>query len=244
MASARAISSADAGDSSSRRDARAAVGTSETTSMTTRVIRGTLSAACVCCGTVGGAVVGAIAGAASSRGVVRGAVCGAYAGALTLLETMDLEGDYEGSSEGEVGRGANAETGGEWSAVREDASDGSTRIVAMPFTHAMNFTQVLRMLANGEADRGASAVKVAELPSRTFRRSEGVDAIDGTCAVCLDVFLDGEIVKTLPSCAHEFHEACVDRWLLRRDCCPICRRRASIDVDREQNGDGDSDSSA
>ena len=121
--------------------------------------------------------------------------------------------------------------------------DGSTRIVAMPFTHAMNFTQVLRMLANGEADRGASAVKVAELPSRTFRRSEGVDAIDGTCAVCLDVFLDGEMVKTLPSCAHEFHEACVDRWLLRRDCCPICRRRASIDVDREQNVDGDSDSS-
>lgn len=213
---------------------------SEASRAVREVIRSALRGACVACGTLGGAIAGAIAGAASSRGVVCGAVRGAYVGAFTLLETLDLGGDCDAGAGGGAADAGRRTRAGESYAVLADERDGAAVVVAMPFTHAMNFAQVLRMVANGECSRGASTSGVADLPVRAFR---GDDATTRgrvtTCAVCLCGFVDGETVKTLPNCSHEFHESCVDRWLLRRDCCPMCRRRASVDRDRSDESDGD-----
>ena len=71
---------------------------------------------------------------------------------------------------------------------------------------------------------------VEAIPKRTFRKRRG--SLVGrrssqettTCAVCLETFEDGDTVRLLPRCAHEFHAACVDRWLKKRDACPVCRR--------------------
>ncbi len=50
------------------------------------------------------------------------------------------------------------------------------------------------------------------------------------CAVCLDGFREGEVVRELP-CGHEFHMECIDGWL-QRQCdrgvmpsCPLDRMR-------------------
>jgi len=46
---------------------------------------------------------------------------------------------------------------------------------------------------------------------------------DGECAVCWDVFRQGEEIRILP-CLHRYHKACVDMWLVERGTCPMCKR--------------------
>ncbi|CAI5527751.1 unnamed protein product [Closterium sp. Naga37s-1] len=50
------------------------------------------------------------------------------------------------------------------------------------------------------------------------------DERDATeCAVCLSDFADGEQLRCLLPCAHRFHVACIDCWLLSHTTCPVCR---------------------
>ncbi|CAE7269246.1 E3 ubiquitin-protein ligase [Symbiodinium microadriaticum] len=44
-----------------------------------------------------------------------------------------------------------------------------------------------------------------------------------TCAVCLEDFRDGDLVRVL-RCFHTFHRDCVDTWLARNHLCPICKQ--------------------
>lgn len=46
---------------------------------------------------------------------------------------------------------------------------------------------------------------------------------DMHCPICLGDFVIGDTVRTLPTCAHSFHQSCVDLWLLRRADCPMCK---------------------
>ncbi|KAH3758998.1 E3 ubiquitin-protein ligase SDIR1 [Pelomyxa schiedti] len=43
-----------------------------------------------------------------------------------------------------------------------------------------------------------------------------------SCPICLDNLQAGEKVKVLP-CLHQFHAECVDRWLVIKPHCPICK---------------------
>ncbi|CAN1771955.1 RING-H2 finger protein ATL72 [Linum perenne] len=43
------------------------------------------------------------------------------------------------------------------------------------------------------------------------------------CSICLGEFSDGERVRVLPKCSHEFHVWCIDQWLALHSSCPICR---------------------
>ena len=46
----------------------------------------------------------------------------------------------------------------------------------------------------------------------------------GSCAICLEVIEDEDIVRGL-ICGHVFHAECLDPWLTkRRACCPMCKR--------------------
>lgn len=46
------------------------------------------------------------------------------------------------------------------------------------------------------------------------------------CAVCMESFIDGEAVRTLP-CLHRYHVPCIDRWLADSRHCPICKHAVS-----------------
>ncbi|TKY58462.1 RING-H2 finger protein ATL16 [Spatholobus suberectus] len=50
---------------------------------------------------------------------------------------------------------------------------------------------------------------------------------DGTCAVCLGDFEEGEELRTLPECMHSFHVPCIDMWLNSHSSCPVCRADAT-----------------
>jgi hypothetical protein len=60
------------------------------------------------------------------------------------------------------------------------------------------------------------------------------------CAVCLDDFHVGEILRLLP-CAHTFHRFCIDKWLEDNLDCPVCKtdivslaRQMGVIVDRKK----------
>ena len=54
---------------------------------------------------------------------------------------------------------------------------------------------------------------------------ETPDAIDTTCAICLDEFEEGDICNsTQPDCPHLFHKTCIVLWLEKHSACPVCRR--------------------
>ena len=45
---------------------------------------------------------------------------------------------------------------------------------------------------------------------------------DASCAICLDLFQKGDVVKVL-RCNHEYHEHCLHDWCVVRPTCPLCR---------------------
>ncbi|XAR72637.1 hypothetical protein NMG60_11019349 [Bertholletia excelsa] len=64
--------------------------------------------------------------------------------------------------------------------------------------------------------------RVVEERERGDREKSSVE-----CAVCLENFKAGELLRLLPNCRHSFHAQCIDTWLSMKAVCPICR--ASID---------------
>jgi hypothetical protein len=58
--------------------------------------------------------------------------------------------------------------------------------------------------------------------------------LEESCSVCQDRMKNGENIRKLNTCQHEFHATCIDNWLLRRSVlCPVCRhdiREANIRI--------------
>ncbi|KAK1617608.1 hypothetical protein QYE76_023125 [Lolium multiflorum] len=61
------------------------------------------------------------------------------------------------------------------------------------------------------------------------------------CPVCLGEFLDGELLRLLPRCAHAFHAPCIATWLRAHVNCPLCR--AHVVLDDDSAGAADSNAS-
>ncbi len=88
-------------------------------------------------------------------------------------------------------------------------------------------------LANGprisvQRDRPATRAMVESIPKKIYSVDEDQQFItdQDTCAICLDMFEDGDELRHLP-CHHEFHSECIDPWLLlRKRTCPLCKADA------------------
>ncbi|KAJ1918928.1 hypothetical protein H4219_002284 [Mycoemilia scoparia] len=65
---------------------------------------------------------------------------------------------------------------------------------------------------------------VTNLPTHTFYWAKHGNNEPTECAICLDDFKDEDELRILP-CKHEYHIACIDRWLTtRKKFCPICKQ--------------------
>ena len=84
--------------------------------------------------------------------------------------------------------------------------------------------------------QGASQAQVNRLPTYKFKapkKAAGAESDDvssagdehSSCMVCLCDFEDGDTLKIVP-CFHKFHQECIDRWLLQKAECPVCKASA------------------
>ena len=48
------------------------------------------------------------------------------------------------------------------------------------------------------------------------------------CAICQDDIKETDSIRRLEFCDHEFHENCIDRWLLNNASCPLCRHNCFV----------------
>ncbi|VDD81444.1 unnamed protein product [Mesocestoides corti] len=42
------------------------------------------------------------------------------------------------------------------------------------------------------------------------------------CVICMCDFVNGEELRSMPTCSHTFHRTCIDDWLSRSPTCPSC----------------------
>ncbi|CAG5130006.1 unnamed protein product, partial [Candidula unifasciata] len=73
---------------------------------------------------------------------------------------------------------------------------------------------------------------IAKLKTRKYEThsKRGMhSSISDSCAICLEGFKDGQILRVLP-CDHEFHSVCVDPWLEGHGTCPLCKSHISVPV--------------
>eukprot|EP00898_Chlorokybus_atmophyticus_P006277 jgi/Chlat1/6650/Chrsp49S06124 len=68
---------------------------------------------------------------------------------------------------------------------------------------------------------GASQEAIDSLPTHTIKAS---DAKLEPCAICLDDIEVRNVVRRMP-CLHAFHKKCIDKWLRRKNECPVCKAR-------------------
>jgi len=68
----------------------------------------------------------------------------------------------------------------------------------------------------------ANAKLLDQLPSRRYSKSEAKG--EATCAICLESLRANQLVLPLP-CKHEYHKACILKWLKSSDApsCPVCK---------------------
>jgi hypothetical protein len=76
-----------------------------------------------------------------------------------------------------------------------------------------------------EDDGSAYAEEVAETYMRLL---EGVMYEKANfkyfdCSICLREFEEGEQLQRIPNCEHVFHEACLRKWFVQAQICPMCR---------------------
>ncbi|KAF5729508.1 hypothetical protein HS088_TW21G01675 [Tripterygium wilfordii] len=50
-----------------------------------------------------------------------------------------------------------------------------------------------------------------------------------SCAICLEQYQNRDKVGTIDNCGHDYHAACIKKWLSMKNACPICKEPALSD---------------
>jgi len=86
----------------------------------------------------------------------------------------------------------------------------------------------------GSVRVGLTKKQLRALPVTTYRPRPGSSPGGGpgpSCVICVGDLEAGEQLRTLP-CAHFFHKACIDKWLLSDNfgakSCPVCMKEVRI----------------
>ncbi|CAJ1962333.1 unnamed protein product [Sphenostylis stenocarpa] len=64
-------------------------------------------------------------------------------------------------------------------------------------------------------------------PAAPFQEDEA--STQSECPICLEDFINQELVQPFGVCLHLFHAPCINSWLLQANTtCPVCRKELTI----------------
>ncbi|KHG27049.1 NEP1-interacting 1 -like protein [Gossypium arboreum] len=183
-------------------------------------------------GTLLGAMTGALIGQETESGFVRGAAVGAISGAVFSMEVFESSLLLWQSDESGIGcllyliDVITSLLSGRL--VRERIGPAMLSAVQSQMgaaEPATTFAEVHNIFDTGSA-KGLARHLVEKFPKMIITNGNNVNASGEkvSCSVCLQDFQLGETVRNLPQCHHIFHQPCIDKWLLCRGSCPLCRR--------------------
>lgn len=81
--------------------------------------------------------------------------------------------------------------------------------------------------------REDNIIQQLKIRRRSRRQEEVADDDEGfeeICVVCQGEYEDEEMLGAL-GCGHEYHVDCIRRWLVQRNFCPVCKRKAIQEPD-------------
>mmetsp|Transcript_42576 Transcript_42576/g.66697 ORF Transcript_42576/g.66697 Transcript_42576/m.66697 type:complete len:164 (-) Transcript_42576:354-845(-) len=84
--------------------------------------------------------------------------------------------------------------------------------------NANDYDALLALDEQNTISRGAEQVQINRLPAYKVTQSSKA----APCSVCLDDLSPGEDARIMP-CLHQFHKDCIDKWLMEKTECPVCK---------------------
>jgi len=79
----------------------------------------------------------------------------------------------------------------------------------------------LDFVVEGDKSDTGKKIDIKTLPTTVCGRGSPLAGMD--CPICLTEFVEGEKVRVLPECCHNFHADCIDAWVVSNPSCPSCR---------------------
>ncbi|KXG27738.1 RING-H2 finger protein ATL8 [Sorghum bicolor] len=110
--------------------------------------------------------------------------------------------------------------------LRRHRRRARSRLAAVLPRYAADYTFTVVQVHHPAADAAAGGLgpaAVAALPTRAFAARPGGSDADSQCVICLAEYEEGDVLRVLPHCGHDFHMACIDLWLEQNSTCPVCR---------------------
>ncbi|CAO2826811.1 unnamed protein product [Amaranthus hypochondriacus] len=190
-------------------------------------VSGALTGVFALAGAFTGAITGALAGRASDSGLLRGAGLGAVAGAVLSVEVLEASRAYWYSQQ------SGLRTSSSMADFIEELLHGRFVEEQLPPAVLTGYywqASLVNVVYDDVYDvygdvssRGLSRDSLKELPCHVILDIN--NAIDNVCCtICLQDLELGDTARCLPHCGHTFHQNCVDKWLVTRGSCPVCRR--------------------
>ncbi|KAJ8527674.1 hypothetical protein K7X08_015125 [Anisodus acutangulus] len=187
------------------------------------VLKNAIWALFMCILALGGATVGiltgAIKGQTTETGLLRGAAVGAVTGAITTVQLVELIVNGEPFSKVALVRSlVNGKVFMEW------VSPAVLKAYQWQVSTVESSLREISDIFDTNATKGLSQEVIEKLPKYKFCSVNTCSkSQEGTCAICLQDFTDGDSARLIPNCKHSFHTQCIDEWLIRHGSCPICR---------------------
>jgi len=57
--------------------------------------------------------------------------------------------------------------------------------------------------------------------------------VNDTCAICLEKYINNEVIVEFSCQSHIFHEKCLYEWLQKSEICPLCKHNLMEDLNEE-----------
>ncbi|XP_049849511.1 uncharacterized protein LOC126319867 [Schistocerca gregaria] len=89
-----------------------------------------------------------------------------------------------------------------------------------------NDYEILSALDETNCTKSVSPALLNGLPTALYdfsRHSSSESEYTKSCCLCLEIYNAGDKIKYLVSCPHFYHAECIDRWLVIKPKCPICK---------------------